>query len=122
MVNFRNIANKAKDAVEKRGGSESLKRDAEELKGIAKGPGTLSEKAKRAASALKDPGADQKAAADATPGAGPEAPGTPKPSAPSATETPKQAAGKAKAGAAERTGTKATDAPKRPPEETGGAK
>ena len=59
MVNFKNlsnIANKAKDAVEKRGGTDSLKRDAEELKGIAKGPGSISDKAKAAVSAIKDPG------------------------------------------------------------------
>ncbi len=122
MVNFRNIADKAKDVAQRRGSSESLKRDAEELKGIAKGPGSLSEKAKAAASALKEPSAGQKAGADATPGTGPEAPASAKPSGSGGAATPKQAAGKAKAGAAERTGTKAANAPKRPPEESGGAK
>ena len=57
MVNFRNLTDKAKDLVEKRGGTDSLKRDAEELKGIAKGSGSISDKAKAALSALKDPGA-----------------------------------------------------------------
>lgn len=60
MVSFRNvkrIADKAKDQVEKRGGSEALKEDAEELKGIAKGKGSVKEKAKAAGRALKDPGA-----------------------------------------------------------------
>jgi hypothetical protein len=60
MVSFRNvkrIADKAKDQVEKRGGSDALKGDAAELKGIAKGQGSLKEKAKAAGKALKDPGA-----------------------------------------------------------------
>ncbi len=60
MVSFRNvrrIADKAKDQVEKRGGSDAAKEDAEELKGIAKGKGSLKDKAKAAGKALKDPGA-----------------------------------------------------------------
>lgn len=56
MVDFRKLSDKAKDLVEKRGGSESLKQDAGELKSIATGKGSLSEKAKAAAAALKDPG------------------------------------------------------------------
>lgn len=61
MVSFRNvrrIADKAKDQVEKRGGSDALKEDAAELKGIAKGEGSLKDKAKAAAKAVKDPGAE----------------------------------------------------------------
>jgi hypothetical protein len=60
MVSFRNvrkIADKAKDQVEKRGGSDALKGDAEELKSIAKGKGSIKDKAKAAGKALKDPGA-----------------------------------------------------------------
>lgn len=60
MVSFRNvkrIADKAKDQVEKRGGSESLKGDAAELKSIAKGKGSLKDKAKAAGKALKETGA-----------------------------------------------------------------
>ena len=68
MVSFRNvkrIADKAKDQVEKRGGSDALKGDAAELKGIAKGKGSLKDKAKAAGKALKDPGAaDDKSAED----------------------------------------------------------
>ena len=96
MVNFRNlsnIANKAKDAVEKRGGTDSLKRDAEELKGIAKGPGSISDKAKAAVSAIKDPGEE-----GATPAAKPTEPakaGTaPVGDAHKGAESPKQDAGK----------------------------
>lgn len=64
MVSFRNLstlADKAKEAVEKRGGTDALKQDAEQLKSIAKGPGTLSEKAKAAAAALKEGGAERQA-------------------------------------------------------------
>jgi hypothetical protein len=60
MVSFRNvrkIADKAKDRVEKRGGGGALKEDADELKDIAKGKGSLKDKAKAAGKALKDPGA-----------------------------------------------------------------
>lgn len=109
MVNFKNlsnIANKAKDAVEKRGGTDSLKQDAEQLKGIAKGPGSFSDKAKAAAEALKRPGAEEQAAEGAAAKA----------------ETPKQAAGRAKHEAAERTGKRAEGAGARNPEESGGAK
>jgi hypothetical protein len=59
MVNLRrlkNVADKAKEQVDKRGGSEALKEDAEELKGIAKGKGSLKDKAKAAGKAIKEPG------------------------------------------------------------------
>jgi hypothetical protein len=65
-MDLKRLSGKAKDLVEKRGGSESLKRDADELKGIAKGPGSLKDKAKAAASAIKDPG---KAGPDSAPAA-----------------------------------------------------
>ncbi len=57
MVNFKSLAAKAKDLVEKRGGTDSLKDDAGELKDIATGKGSLADKAKAAAEAVKDPGA-----------------------------------------------------------------
>jgi hypothetical protein len=66
MVNFRNITDKAKEAVEKRGGTESLKQDASEIKDIFKGEGTLKDKARAAASAVKDPGSRGEAAGPAT--------------------------------------------------------
>jgi hypothetical protein len=56
MVNFKKLSDQAKNLVEKRGGMDSLKEDAAELKDIAKGKGSLSDKAKAAAAALKDPG------------------------------------------------------------------
>lgn len=52
-----NIVNKAKQKMDQRGGTESFKQDAQQLKDIAKGKGTLSEKAKRAQEAVKKPGA-----------------------------------------------------------------
>jgi|SRR5215204_7113425 len=56
-MDFKKLADKAKDAIDKRGGVDSLKADAEELKKVAKGKGSLTDKAKAAAAALKDPGA-----------------------------------------------------------------
>lgn len=78
MVNFKKLGDRAKDLIEKRGGTDALKQDAAELKDIAKGKGSLSDKAKAAAAALKDqgaPGDEQPAAADKPKSAGePEAP------------------------------------------------
>lgn len=47
-MDFKKLADKAKDAIDKRGGVESLKADAEELKTVAKGEGSLTDKAKAA--------------------------------------------------------------------------
>ena len=58
MVNFKSITDKAKELVAKRGGTESLKEDAGELKDIATGEGSLGDKAKAAVDAVKDPGAE----------------------------------------------------------------
>jgi hypothetical protein len=55
-MDFKKLADKAKDAIDKRGGVDSLKADADELKKVAKGKGSLTDKAKAAAAALKDPG------------------------------------------------------------------
>ena len=57
MVNFKKLTDKAKDVVDKRGGMDSLKEDAEELRSIAKGKGSFADKAKAAGKAVKDPGA-----------------------------------------------------------------
>jgi hypothetical protein len=56
MVNFRRLADQAKKIVDKRGGTDALKEDAEELKDIATGKGSLKDKAKAAGEAVKDPG------------------------------------------------------------------
>ncbi len=63
------LAGKAKQLIDKRGGTGSLKEDAGELRGIAGSKGSLSDKAKRAAEAVKEPGADPRAERD--PAAGP---------------------------------------------------
>lgn len=141
MVNFRNlsgITDKAKEAIDKRGGTEGLKQDAAELREIAKGQGSISDKAKAAAAHLKESGGERRSA---SPGAS-EAPTSGAAGAPSATattpkpateaaapkpaaETPKRAAGKAKRDAAAKTGAgtaKGAGAKKSPAEEVGGSK
>ena len=50
-MDLKSLQRKAKQLIDKRGGTESLKAD------VAKGPGSLTDKAKRAGEALKDPGA-----------------------------------------------------------------
>ena len=56
-MDFKRLSGRARELVEKRGGTESLKQDADELRRIAKGPGSVKDKAKSAAGALKRPGA-----------------------------------------------------------------
>jgi hypothetical protein len=51
------LVDKAKQLVNQRGGTDSLKEDAEELKDIATGDRNVTDKAKEAAEAVKDPGA-----------------------------------------------------------------
>ena len=58
MAGLNDLVKKAKDVVEDRGGTSALKEDADELKKIARGEGSFKEKAKQAAEALKDPGAE----------------------------------------------------------------
>jgi hypothetical protein len=60
-MDFKKLGQQAKALVDKRGGTESLKEDADELKDIAKGSGSLADKAKAAAAAIKDPGSDEAA-------------------------------------------------------------
>ena len=50
-MDFKGLQRKAKQLIDRRGGSDSLKADAEELKDIAKGPGSVADKAKRAGDA-----------------------------------------------------------------------
>ena len=58
------LADEAKKLIDERGGMDALKEDALELKDIATGEGSLTDKAKAAAEALQDPGAE----GDGTPG------------------------------------------------------
>jgi hypothetical protein len=77
------MARIAKQAIDKRGGVQALKQDMHDVADAAKGKGTLKEKAKAAAEALKQPGS-------ATTGDGPT---TPVPAAPPHEEPISQAAG-----------------------------
>ena len=56
-MDLKRLFSKGKKLVDQRGGVDSLKGDAAELKDIAKGKGSLTDKAKDAAAAIKDPGA-----------------------------------------------------------------
>lgn len=69
-MDFKSLQRKAKQLIDRRGGTDSLKADAEELKDIAKGPGSVTDKAKHAGEALRDPGAK-----------GPDTPASPPPPA-----------------------------------------
>jgi hypothetical protein len=51
------VTDQAKKIIDERGGMDALKEDAEELKDIATGEGNLTDKAKAAVDAIKDPGA-----------------------------------------------------------------
>ncbi len=79
MVNFKKLSDQAKNLVQKRGGTDSLKEDADELKNIATGTGSLADKAKAAAAALKDPG--EKGADEAPPAPDPGGQADPPPQA-----------------------------------------
>jgi len=95
-VKFEKLALRAKKMVDQRGGLEALKADAAQLKDIAKGEGTMSEKAKAAAQAIKVPGAEAEGdaapvaqdaapvAQNAAPVAQDAAPADPAPAAPTA--------------------------------------
>ena len=48
---------RAKKVVDDRGGTDALKKDAQELASVAKGKGSVTDKAKAAVDAVKDPGA-----------------------------------------------------------------
>jgi hypothetical protein len=61
-VDWKKLADRAKQVVDQRGGSGSVKEDAQEVKSIFQGEGTLADKAKRAAAAIKEPGAGGSAA------------------------------------------------------------
>lgn len=56
-MDLKKLAAKAKKTIDERGGVDSLKADAEELKKVAKGKGSIGDKAKQAAKAIKEPGA-----------------------------------------------------------------
>lgn len=57
-MDLKKMADKAKRIVDDRGGVQSVKEDAEELSGIARGDGSVTDKLSDAARAVKTPGAD----------------------------------------------------------------
>jgi hypothetical protein len=57
MAGLSSLANKAREMFHRRGGSEAAKEDVQELKDIHAGEGSMSDKAKAAVDALKEPGA-----------------------------------------------------------------
>jgi hypothetical protein len=59
-MNLGRLARRAKGVVDKRGGTDALKEDAEELKEIASGKGSAKDKAKAAAKAVKEPGGSKR--------------------------------------------------------------
>jgi hypothetical protein len=78
MASFSRLANKARDIFNKRGGTEAAKGDLQELKDIHARGGSMSDKAKAAVDALKEPGRkdpDRSAAPDEETGAGEGPPG-----------------------------------------------
>lgn len=56
-MDLNRLTSKAKDMFAKRGGSEAAKKDAQELKDIARSDASMGDKAKAGFEALKDPGA-----------------------------------------------------------------
>jgi hypothetical protein len=80
-MDLKRLSQQAKRLIDRRGGSKSLKEDADELRDIARGEGSLSDKAKAAADAIKEPGAREPGArepgakeSDAPPPAAPPQP------------------------------------------------
>jgi hypothetical protein len=72
-MDMKSLINKAKETITGRGGPQSVKEDAEELKDIAGGEGNLQDKAKAGYEAIKEPGAP--GGGGGAPGSGGGAPG-----------------------------------------------
>jgi hypothetical protein len=58
-MDFEKLANKAKEYVDEHGGKEELEQEAEKLKDVARGEGSLADKAKAAGEIAKDYNADK---------------------------------------------------------------
>ncbi len=61
-MDFHKLARKAQEVYTQRGGAKAAKGDASEVGEIFKGDGTLMDKARQAAKALKEPGVSSAAA------------------------------------------------------------
>jgi hypothetical protein len=55
-MDLSSLTNRAKELFKQRGGTESVKQDAQELKDISRSEGSTSDKAKQAFEAIKEPG------------------------------------------------------------------
>jgi hypothetical protein len=64
-MNWKAMADKAKQTFQQRGGSKAAKEDAEELRNIAHGQGSITDKAKQAEAAIREPGAHHPNSPDA---------------------------------------------------------
>ncbi len=64
-MNWKTMADKAKQVFQQRGGATAAKEDAEELRNIAQGQGSVADKAKQAAEAIREPGAHHPDSPDA---------------------------------------------------------
>lgn len=64
-MDWKMMADKAKQTFQQRGGADAAKEDAGELRDIARGQGSLTDKAKEAAAALREPGAHHPDSPDA---------------------------------------------------------
>ena len=56
-MDWKALADKAKQIFQQRGGTKAAKEDAEELRDIAQEQGSMTDKAKDAAAAIREPGA-----------------------------------------------------------------
>lgn len=64
-MNLKAMADKAKQVFQQRGGATAAKQDAEELRDIARGHGSVADKAKQATEAIREPGAHRPESTDA---------------------------------------------------------
>jgi hypothetical protein len=78
-MDWKRMANRAKQVIDKRGGPQSVKEDAEELLDIAKNRDSTSDKFKEAAEAIKEPGAGRHESGGGSPKPGAEPRETPSP-------------------------------------------
>jgi hypothetical protein len=72
-MDWKAMADKAKQVFQQRGGSKAAKEDAEELRDIAQGQGSITDKGKDAAAAIREPGAHDPESHDAQSQGGSEA-------------------------------------------------
>jgi hypothetical protein len=77
-MDLKGLADKAKQVFQQRGGATAAKEDAQELRDISHEQGSMTDKAKDAAAAIKEPGAPGSSGQPGAPGSSgqPGAPGS----------------------------------------------